>query len=169
MMGPTIRRGKRGKSAAPQVMLTSMIDMFTILLVFLLKSYTAVDITPAADMKLPLSTAERPPEMALKITISKEAILLDDREIAPIKEGEVHSALKKSLLIVPLYDALGQHQARRLALAKEHPNLRSSCSSASLSSVIKKHLHPYLMKYSIRWPSVVLTSFILSLRKKKKP
>lgn len=119
----TIRRATRMDTSAPKVMLTPMIDMFTILLVFLLKSYTAADINPGQTMKLPLSVAERLPETALKVTVSKEMLLLDDQEIAPIQRGRIHSSLKNRLLIVPLYDALGVHAARRQQMIANFPEL----------------------------------------------
>ncbi len=122
-MNTTIKRVKRAPTSAPQVILTSMIDMFTILLVFLLKSYTATDIAPSADMKLPLSVSDRLPEVALKITISKEKLLLDDKDIVPIENGRIHPALKDKFIIVPLYDALQSHVARRQTMMRDYPEL----------------------------------------------
>ena len=118
-----IRRTKKNNEVAPMVMLTSMIDMFTILLVFLLKSYTAVDINPSEKLQLPLSLAEKLPELALKVTISKESLTLDGREIVPVDNGRIHRAFINNLLIQPLYDALKQHVDRREALLKDHPDV----------------------------------------------
>jgi biopolymer transport protein ExbD len=122
-MRPLLRPVKRLSRVAPQIMLTSMIDMFTILLVFLLISHTDIDLTPNTRMQLPLSTAARPPEFAIKVTISKEDLSLDDKVLAPINNGRIHPALKTSLIIVPLYDALQTHAARRQELLKTHPEM----------------------------------------------
>ncbi len=85
--------------------ITSMIDMFTIILVFLLKSYasSSVDITPSQTMRLPSSTSLQAPAEALKLMVSKDAIFVDDKEVMRV-DGTV--AQDKSKLIKPLYDAL---------------------------------------------------------------
>ncbi|MDZ7373927.1 MAG: biopolymer transporter ExbD [candidate division KSB1 bacterium] len=68
--------------------LTSMIDMFTILLVFLLKSFsTEGDIlTVAKDLRLPESTANKPPQTASIIAVTPEWILLDGNRIVRTQE-----------------------------------------------------------------------------------
>ncbi|MDQ7052348.1 MAG: hypothetical protein Q9P14_05455 [candidate division KSB1 bacterium] len=65
-----------------------MIDMFTILLVFLLKSYSAEGqiITLSKDLRLPDSTAEKPPISSPIIMATQEWLLLDDEQIVPIDE-----------------------------------------------------------------------------------
>ena len=65
-----------------------MIDMFTILLVFLLKSFSAEGqiMTVASDLKLPESTAQKPPQAASVIAITTDWILLDGEKIVPVSE-----------------------------------------------------------------------------------
>lgn len=81
------RRNKR--TAQITLKLTSMIDMFTILLVFLLKSYSAegeiMSVSP--DLKLPESTAQKSPHTASIIAITKDLILMDGHEVAKVSEA----------------------------------------------------------------------------------
>lgn len=71
---------KRRKSAKTfSLKLTSLIDMFTILLVFLLKSFSAEGeiMTVTKDLQLPISTSQKPPEVASIIAATNDWILLD--------------------------------------------------------------------------------------------
>lgn len=81
--------------------LTSLIDVMTILLVFLIKSFS-VDgnlITPAQDLVLPVSTSEKRPQHQSSIEITKLGIISEGNVIVRISELE-----NDSMLIVPLYD-----------------------------------------------------------------
>ena len=53
--------------------LTSMVDMFTILIVFLLKSFStsAVHITPHQNLNLPSSTSQTNPVEALRLVVAR--------------------------------------------------------------------------------------------------
>lgn len=69
--------------------LTSMIDVFTILLVFLLKSYSAEGqiTTIAPDLNLPVSTSEQIPKTASVVIITPEWILVDGRPLLSVKDA----------------------------------------------------------------------------------
>ncbi len=89
------RRQLRGKNDATFVLqVTSMVDMFTIILVFLLKSYStsAVQITPQEGLKLPQSTSQTDPKESLKLVVSKEGIFVEDEQITEFAEGKIQKA-----------------------------------------------------------------------------
>ena len=81
------RRTKPLKSK--QLMLTSMMDMFTIILLFLLKSYSATEqiISVGQDLQLPISTSQIMPHPATTLKITKNAIFVEDIEVAQIKDA----------------------------------------------------------------------------------
>lgn len=91
--------GRRGlkrymDSRSPQafkIQITSMVDMFVILLVFLLKSFSTspVQITPNADLTLPESTAQVNPEDVVKLVVSKNGIFVDEKRVIELKAGEL--------------------------------------------------------------------------------
>ncbi len=95
------RRTKRGTFT---LRLTSMIDMFTILLVFLLKSYSAEGqiVTVSDDLRLPESTSQMPPRVSSVIAITQDWILVDGRPVEKIQEVMA----KKDLVIPSLNDEL---------------------------------------------------------------
>ncbi len=78
-------RNKSGKSDAgsfkPQ--LTSLVDVMTILLVFLIKSFSAEQsiITPSKDLSLPVSASKELARQIPSIEISENAILSDGKVI----------------------------------------------------------------------------------------
>ena len=59
--------------------ITSMMDMMTIILVFLLKSYSTQDISvaPSEDLELPVSTVKKIPEIAVNMVLTKSRIVVD--------------------------------------------------------------------------------------------
>jgi biopolymer transport protein ExbD len=81
----------RRSSAAFKIQITSMVDMFVILLVFLLKSYSTspVQITPNKDLTLPESTVQVDPEDVVKLVVSKSGIFVDEKRIVELKGGEL--------------------------------------------------------------------------------
>ena len=73
--------------------ITSMTDMFTILLVFLLQSYSTsqVEILPVNNLRLPSSISTSNPVDGIKVSISKDSIKIDDKVIAGVKNLDVES------------------------------------------------------------------------------
>ncbi len=85
--------------------LTSMMDMFTIILVFLLKTYaTEGSLTqPTDSLTLPKSTVTAPPEVALDLVVSNEVVMVNDKPIVAWdkvkkQKGFVIEALRDELL-----------------------------------------------------------------------
>jgi biopolymer transport protein ExbD len=71
--------------------ITSMTDMFTILLVFLLQTYSTADfqVDPERGISLPLSNVSTNPTKALKVSLSKTELKIEGRTIASLTpEGD---------------------------------------------------------------------------------
>ena len=87
--------------------LTSMMDMFTIILVFLLKTYSTEGqlIHPSENLTLPTSNVENPPEIALDVTVSQEWIMVNNNPIVTI----VDAIDNQGLIIEPLSLVLNQY------------------------------------------------------------
>lgn len=68
--------------------LTSMMDMFTIILLFLLKTFSTEGqlIHPSESLQLPKSTVERSPEVALDVVVSREHILVNEKPVVTMDE-----------------------------------------------------------------------------------
>jgi biopolymer transport protein ExbD len=83
--------------------LVSLIDIFTILIFFLLSSAAGVEIlNTSKSVKLPPSIAEKTPKETLVITVSAEDIIVDGRRVATVAEalaadGDLIAGLKAEL------------------------------------------------------------------------
>lgn len=67
--------------------LVSLIDVFTILIFFLLSNSTEVEILPASkDVKLPESTAQESPHQTLVVVVSGSDIVVEGRRVALVAD-----------------------------------------------------------------------------------
>src|SRR6202034_293253 len=88
----SVRRITRHQHRPSQLMLVSMIDIFTVLVTFLLM--TAVfSRTVILELKLPPANAEfvpPPPGLQLEIMVRHDALLVDDRNSGPLASFPNH-------------------------------------------------------------------------------
>lgn len=75
-----------------KIQITSMVDMFVILLVFLLKSYTTSPITINAskDITLAESTSLQDPEDVIKLVVSQTGIFVENEKILDLAAGALN-------------------------------------------------------------------------------
>ena len=100
---------KRNQTFALNI--TSMTDMFTILLVFLLQTYSTSDvqIDPVSGVRLPASNTDKNPVNGIKISISPTELKLDLLKIASVQNNTIDQAAmdpNDSEFIKPLFDEL---------------------------------------------------------------
>jgi biopolymer transport protein ExbD len=119
---PSKRKHRRAKLAVATIMLTSLMDVMTIILVFLLKSFSAEGDILAADprLRLPASTSKEVPRLKLIVQVSTDDILLEGVKVADV--GKVIEG--RELLIKPLADALERHTEKVEFLAKKNPAIK---------------------------------------------
>ena len=104
--------------------ITPMMDMMTIILVFLLKSFSSSTstLTFDANLQVPRSTTQLRPKEAVMVTVTKRVILVEGDGIAPITTGKVDSAVKRDgengYYITPLVDTLEKHARREKRVAE---------------------------------------------------
>lgn len=106
-----------------KIQITSMVDMFVILLVFLLKSYSTspVNITPDNNLRIPASTSTKDPVDALKLVVSKAGIFVDDKKVVDLKDGQVDIKdvdAADTNFIRGLYKALDEEAQKSKSIAK---------------------------------------------------
>lgn len=105
--------------------ITSMMDIFTIILVFLLKSYSteSIAVQPSDQLQLPMSSALTMPEIAVKVTIANcledqhknrevncNALVVDDKPIVKWLEDSTYldGEEKKRTVVFPDAELKGQ-------------------------------------------------------------
>lgn len=111
---------RRPKEMSLQI--TSMIDIFTILLVFLLKSFSTEGhlVNIAKEIKLPASSAVESVHPGISVAFSGESLYFESELIV----GDVKSVIASDeMLIEPLYAALKQNADKIKAVAEKNPSM----------------------------------------------
>ena len=85
---------KRKVSEDLSLQITSMADIFMILLVFLLKNYstTLTNISPVQGTRLPVAHSDTALKDTLKVEISKDSILIDQKPIISLNNFQIAQA-----------------------------------------------------------------------------
>jgi biopolymer transport protein ExbD len=123
-----IRKAKRRNEREPEIdflNITALLDLMTIILVFVLKSVATSQTTQSEDLKIPISVmTSEPSEEGVVVTISKTQLLVGDdpNPIAELSSREqlaqtgLDARYKRSgpndLFLVPLAKVLGDHRER---------------------------------------------------------
>ena len=129
--GKRDRRGYMTSSKKGMVVvlsLTAMVDMFTVLAVFLLQNYRVEEIQLKKSVPLPEATAVKKLKPAHVVVVTKEEIFLDDTMVAKtrgIKEQEYW-------LVEPLQSLL------RKAIEEKKQEMESGLKNALKSAIVKK-------------------------------
>lgn len=103
--------------------ITPMMDLMTIILVFLLKNFSSSTqlITQDANMQVPPSVTKLQAREAVPVTITKRVIIVEGNAVAPVNNGKVDASLKpdgeNGYLIQPIVDILNKiaNKERRVA------------------------------------------------------
>ena len=101
LQGKKAIRSYARKLSEPEVIkdlnITPMMDMMTIILVFLLKTFSSSTSTITFDQNLqvPKSITQLRPKEAVSVTITKKIVLVEGDAVAPINAGKVDPAVKR--------------------------------------------------------------------------
>jgi biopolymer transport protein ExbD len=104
------KKYRKRENSIVKLNITSMIDMFTLMVVFLLQNFSAQGqlVTPAQGLRLPKSSVEKLAKEALSVKISQKNIMVED---AVVVGPEAYQALlgQKDFMIDPLYKSLSKY------------------------------------------------------------
>jgi biopolymer transport protein ExbD len=124
---PSALRGGK-KTEGMKLNITSMMDMFTIILVFLLKSFSSspeASVTLSADIKLPGSGSDKPPIAAVTVLVTQRQIIVDDTgstlvvaEIDDFAAGTIKDVEEKMFKIEALTTHLTTLRERQIEVNK---------------------------------------------------
>jgi biopolymer transport protein ExbD len=98
--------------------ITPMMDMMTILLVFLLKQFSvqAAAASMSEGLQLPPSFTETVRPIAVNVTVTQSAILVEGDAVTTVRNGAVDPSVKRDgangYYITPLVDTLTKHANR---------------------------------------------------------
>ena len=113
----------RRAPAAFKIQITSMVDMFVILLVFLLKSYSTspVNITPKAGLSIPQSTATADPVDVVKLIVAEDGVFVEEKKVMALEHGRVPAAnvdRGDASFLRPVFEALDERAKLAKSISK---------------------------------------------------
>ena len=112
------------------VNINSLMDILTIMLVFLLKSYATdpINITPGPELDIPRSTSLLTPAATVSVTVSKSAIVVDNQPVLVVKDGKVEASQKRggedAYFIIPLNKVLVEAAEKKRRLEAVNPTVK---------------------------------------------
>lgn len=119
------RKAREAAGEIKELNIVAMMDMMTILLVFLLKSYQAstLSVNMNADLALPASSAQQAPAENITITVSTRDVSVGDRQVIQLANGVIPAAAKEggkadAFYVGPLYDALKKEVDKQKYIAR---------------------------------------------------
>lgn len=144
------RKKRKEREAAGEIKelnITAMMDMMTILLVFLLKSFasSSASITASEDVRPPVSTTRATPKDTVAVTITPRNILVGDREVVRLKDGRIPDDKLQGRLVLPLDAQLKKEVEKLKYIAERNP---SAPFSRELSVIADKKV-PYDMLLTV--------------------
>lgn len=123
---------RRARAQTPQLQITSLLDIMTVLLFFLLKSFgTTPELNISKNLELPKSVSTRPAVYALNIAVSKNEISVDGESIIALQGiSKETKRLPQAVfrrdpdLIAPLFELLAKKRSYAAKLAKRDPLIK---------------------------------------------
>lgn len=120
------RKKRKEREAAGEIKelnITAMMDMMTILLVFLLKSFasSSAAVTASEDVRPPISTTRATPKDTVAVTITPKNIMVGDKEVVRLVNGQVPAEQLQGRLVVPLDAQLKKEVEKLKYIADRNP------------------------------------------------
>ncbi|HTN53867.1 MAG TPA: biopolymer transporter ExbD [Anaeromyxobacter sp.] len=107
------RKAREAAGEIKELNIVAMMDMMTILLVFLLKSYqaSAINVNMGADLSIPTSSTQLHPQENITVTVSLRDVSVNERKVVEVQNGVIPAAAKEggradAFYVGALYDAL---------------------------------------------------------------
>lgn len=125
----------------PKLQITAMMDMFTIIVFFLLFSFSdkpqEIDLDP--DLSLPSSIAQKSVDNTVKLFLSQNKLKIDETVIAELKDGKIVGFNESSPEESALYKSL---KNQFLAIEKDKQTAKLSIDSDDTAA---KKVQPHLL------------------------
>lgn len=140
-------RGKRKKLGVVDLDITSLLDILTILIVFLLRSYSSSGMTFDLSKKisLPESTSQTMPNDALLIHVSPEAIWVDNQLVLDLSQPLGRNIFDhQGRRIIPLFNELVVKKETIQQVAKSSPDAKPF--SGALNLLVDKSIKYTMLK-----------------------
>lgn len=119
------RKEREAEGEIKELNITAMMDIMTIILVFLIKSYTASSVTMTAseDIRPPLSSTRLTPKDTIAITVTPRHIMVGDKVKATLEKNmQPRKEEMQGKLILPVDAALKKEVEKLKYIAERNPS-----------------------------------------------
>jgi len=133
------KRRKR-KSSLLELEMTSLLDVITTLLIFLVFGYNSsgIEINVPKEITLPKSISKDFNHDAVKIMVAQDAIWVDAKKIIDLSKGDELSTDQEGRRIIPLFDELVAQ--KELIRATEKSSPRATKFSGLVNLIVDKSI-----------------------------
>ena len=119
------RKARERAGEIKELNIVAMMDMMTIILVFLLKSYQAstLNVNMGADLTIPTSTTQLHPQENINVSISQVLLTVNDRPVLKLQGGTIPVEAKEgkkaeAFYVGPVYEALKKEVDKQKRIAQ---------------------------------------------------
>jgi biopolymer transport protein ExbD len=118
------RKERDAEGEIKELNITAMMDMMTIILVFLIKSYSAssVTVTSSEDVRPPVSTTRATPKDTVAITVTPTSIMVGDKRKVNLTNMALSAGDVQGKLIMGLDAALKKEVEKLEYIAARNPS-----------------------------------------------
>jgi biopolymer transport protein ExbD len=108
------------------VSINSLLDVLSVILVFLMKSYstTTVQVKPSKELQVPFSHSGQPVEESTSVTLTRNSILMNDIPVVELEKTKVpeNALAEGGMLIQPLHEKMLEEVERQKRIATLNQN-----------------------------------------------
>jgi biopolymer transport protein ExbD len=119
------RKQREAEGEIKELNIVAMMDMMTIILVFLLKSYqaSAINVNMSAELAIPQSTTQLHPQENITVTVSLKEVAVNERKVVDVQGGAIPAAVKEggradAFYVGAIHDALKKEVDKQKYIAQ---------------------------------------------------
>jgi biopolymer transport protein ExbD len=119
------RKQREAEGEIKELNIVAMMDMMTIILVFLLKSYqaSAINVNMSEQLTVPQSTSQLHPQENITVTVSTQEVTVNERRVVDLAAGLIPAAAKEggradAFYVGAVYDALKKEVEKQKHIAR---------------------------------------------------
>jgi biopolymer transport protein ExbD len=123
------RKAREEAGEIRELNIVAMMDMMTILLVFLLKSYQAstINVNMGEHLAIPVSSTQLVPQENITVTVSMDELTVNERRVMALDRGAIPSKAKEggkadAFYIGAVFDALKREVDKQKYIAQFNKN-----------------------------------------------
>jgi biopolymer transport protein ExbD len=119
------RKQREAEGEIKELNIVAMMDMMTIILVFLLKSYqaSAINVNMSEQLAIPQSTTQLHPQENITVTVSTREVAVNEKRVVDVEGGAIPAAAKEggradAFYVGAIYDALKKEVEKQKTIAR---------------------------------------------------